>query len=126
MSETSPKPNFAREAEIRAAVVKAFGVKWEEIEGPARWKYIMRARHSYCWLLKQMTQQSPFWIGRMVNRDRTTVMYAIDNVSREMTNYQPELSKAIAFVRVQMMARKKMVKRASRTARQGPSQGVAA
>ena len=65
-------------------VSKKFGVTIEEIKGKKRTKEISRARHVTFYLIRSITDQSFPAIGRLFNKDHTTVLSAINTIESEM------------------------------------------
>ena len=66
------------------AVSEKYGVSKEEIYGTHRTKEIANARHVTIYLLRNLTDMSFPNIGRMFNRDHSTIMNSIDVVERRL------------------------------------------
>ena len=66
------------------AVSEKYGVSKEEIYGTHRTKEIATARHVTIYLLRNLTDMSFPNIGRMFNRDHSTIMNSIDVVERRL------------------------------------------
>ena len=66
------------------AVSEKYGVSKEEIYGTHRTKEIATARHVTIYLLRNLTDMSFPNIGRMFNRDHSTIMKSIDVVERRL------------------------------------------
>ena len=62
--------------EICAEVCRQFKVKKMDLESARRWLEIAQARHAAFALSKHLTSLSYPAIGRMLNRDHTTIMHA--------------------------------------------------
>lgn len=64
--------------QILAEIAQKHGVRISEIRGPRRQRALVLARHEYCVrLYSEMPQLSLPSIGRIINRDHTTVLYAV-------------------------------------------------
>ncbi len=70
---------------IFAAVYNKFGVKREEIVGQRRNKEIVNARHIAVYLVRNITEMSLPNIGKIFNRDHTTIMSSIEIVQKRLT-----------------------------------------
>ena len=66
------------------AVSEKYGVSKEDIYGTHRTKEIATARHVTIYLLRNLTDMSLPNIGRMFNRDHSTIMNSIDVVERRL------------------------------------------
>ncbi len=66
------------------AVSEKYGVSKEDIYGTHRTKEIATARHVTIYLLRNLTDMSFPNIGRMFNRDHSTIMNSIDVVERRL------------------------------------------
>ncbi len=66
------------------AVSEKYGVSKEDIYGTHRTKDIATARHVTIYLLRNLTDMSLPYIGRMFNRDHSTIMNSIDVVERRL------------------------------------------
>lgn len=72
---------------IMAATATAFDVTTADICGPNRRRKYTVPRHTYCWLMHHLTDQSLQQIGQAIGgRDHTTVMHAIDNTADRIQN----------------------------------------
>lgn len=63
--------------DILREVAADHGFKVKQIQSDKRYKSLVRARQDYCWRARNRTQKSLPEIGRVINRDHTTVMHAI-------------------------------------------------
>ena len=70
---------------IFTSVFKKYNVKREDITGNSRTKHIATARHITVYLIKQITDMSLPNIGKIINRDHTTVISSIDVITKRMT-----------------------------------------
>ena len=84
---------------IFSTVFKKYNVGKEDLLGPKRNKDIAFARHICIYLIKEITDMSYPGIGKMFNRDHTTVMASRDLVSKKM------LSDAILAVDIAEMTK---------------------
>lgn len=62
-------------ARVLAEVARGFGVSVEDIRGPSRTTVVATARMCACAVLREATALSFPAIGRLVERDHTTVMH---------------------------------------------------
>jgi len=69
---------------IFTAVYKKYNIKREEIVGNSRTKDIAAARHITVYLIKQITEMSLPNIGKIINRDHTTVISSIEVMEKKM------------------------------------------
>lgn len=69
---------------IFLSVYKKYGFKREELEGSRRTKELANARHITIYLIRQITEMSLPNIGKIFNRDHTTVMASIDLVEKKL------------------------------------------
>ena len=69
---------------IFAAIFKKYGVKREDIVGARRTKEVAFARHVSIYLLRAITDMSFPNIGKIFNRDHSTIMSSIDTVERKL------------------------------------------
>lgn len=67
--------------EVFGLVAAAFRLSRAEMAAAGRARGTTRARQSFAWLASIVTVASPKEIGRMINRERTTVGYAVDVIS---------------------------------------------
>ena len=65
-------------------VSKKYGVSIDEIKGRKRTKEIALSRHISIYLMRRLTDMSTPAIGKIMDRDHTTVMSSIDAVENEM------------------------------------------
>lgn len=65
-----------RPTDVLASVAHSFGVTVDAITGPARTKYVSSVRREACRRLVDLGL-SLSEVGAMLNRDHTTVLYAI-------------------------------------------------
>lgn len=73
----TPPPAYARLPAIMQEVVASHGVNLEHVLGPFRFRPLVRARQEFCWRARVETGIAQHWIARFLNRDRTTISYAI-------------------------------------------------
>lgn len=69
---------------IFAAVYRKYGIKKEELVGIKRNKDIAQARHITIYLIRDITEMSLPNIGKIFDRDHTTIMASIDTVNKKM------------------------------------------
>lgn len=69
---------------IFLAVYKKYGFKKEELVGTKRTKDLAMARHVTIYLIRNITEMSLPNIGRIFDRDHTTVMSSINHITRKL------------------------------------------
>jgi chromosomal replication initiator protein len=69
---------------IFASIFKKYGVKREDIVGTRRTKDVAWARHVSVYLIRTITDMSFPNIGKIFNRDHSTIMSSIDAVERKL------------------------------------------
>lgn len=69
---------------ILEKVAKKYGVTVEDIKGTKRTKEIAWARHISIYLIRRLTEMSLPQIGRLLNRDHTTVINSLKTIEREL------------------------------------------
>ena len=71
---------------IIESVSKVYDIPVEDIKSKKRSKEISMARHISIYVIRKITQMSVTDIGKIFNRDHTTVLASIDVVANEMTS----------------------------------------
>ncbi len=87
---------------IFTAVYKKYGIKKEDVLGERRTKDIAQARHITIYLIHNITEMSFTGIGKMFNRDHTTVMASVNTVDKKRmasTSFAMELDELTKAVR---------------------------
>ena len=69
---------------IFAAVCTKYGVKREDLTGPKRTKEIAFARHSAIFLIRSITDMSLPNIGKIFNRDHSTVLSSVSIIEKRL------------------------------------------
>ena len=69
---------------IFLSVYKKYGFKKDELTGTKRTKELAAARHISVYLIRQITEMSLPNIGKIFNRDHSTIMASIENVENKM------------------------------------------
>ena len=69
---------------VFAAIFKKYSIKQEDIKGTKRNKEIAQARHVAVYILRTVTDMSLPNIGKIFNRDHTTVLSSVENVEKRM------------------------------------------
>ena len=69
---------------IFSAVYRKYGIKKEDIIGERRTKNIAQARHIAIYLIRQITDMSFPGIGRILNRNHTTIISSIETVEKNI------------------------------------------
>ena len=73
---------------IFTAVYKKYGIKKEDILGERRTKDIAQARHIAIYLIRQITDMSFPGIGKILNRNHTTIISSIETVEKKIISSQ--------------------------------------
>ena len=73
---------------IFIAVYKKYGIKKEDIIGERRTKDIAQARHIAIYLIRQITDMSFPGIGKILNRNHTTIISSIETVEKKIISSQ--------------------------------------
>lgn len=73
---------------IFTAVYKRYGIKKEDILGERRTKDIAQARHIAIYLIRNITDMSFPGIGKILNRNHTTIISSIDTVEKKIISSQ--------------------------------------
>lgn len=66
---------------IAEASAAQAGISYRDLVSPCRRARIVRARHVAIYLASEMTPLRPSAIGRLLRRERTSVLYSRDKVS---------------------------------------------
>ena len=69
---------------IFAKTAKKYGVQVSDIKGKKRTNEIAQARHICIYLIRNLTELSYPSIGKLLNRDHSTVMSSIEQVEKKM------------------------------------------
>jgi chromosomal replication initiator protein len=69
---------------IFTAIYKKYNVKKEDIVGARRTKEIAAARHKAIYLVRTITEMSLPNIGKIFNRDHSTIMSSIEAVEKKL------------------------------------------
>ena len=87
---------------IFTAVYKKYGIKKEDILGERRTKDIAQARHIAIYLIRTITDMSFPGIGKILNRNHTTIISSIDTVEKKMmtsSSFSLEIDELIKSVK---------------------------
>lgn len=87
-----------RISEIQRTVAAHFGTTVREMKSARRNRIITRPRQIAMYLSRELTPNSLPAIGRLFNRDHTTVMHAIDTIER-IAKADPSFERHIAHLR---------------------------
>ena len=71
---------------IFAAVFEKYGIKREDLTGQKRTKDIANARHITIYLIRSITDMSLPNIGKLFDRDHSTVLASISNIEKKLIN----------------------------------------
>jgi chromosomal replication initiator protein len=69
---------------VFASVYKKYNIKREEIVSSKRTKEIANARHITVYIIRQITDMSLPNIGKIIERDHSTVISSIETVEKRM------------------------------------------
>ena len=87
---------------IFAAVYKKYNIKREDIVGPKRTKDIANARHITVYIIRQITDMSLPNIGKLIERDHSTVLSSLDTIEKRMVQnpvFRTELEEMIKEIK---------------------------
>ncbi len=84
-----PSGRGATPASILTAVARYFGVKTDDLKGKARNKQIVVPRHLAMYLLREDAHLSTPEVGRLLNRDHTTVLHGMKQVAGDIARDGP-------------------------------------
>jgi chromosomal replication initiator protein len=76
--------------ELIRCTAHAYGVELEELRGPSKKQRFTRPRHVAMYLARRYTQASLHEIGRVLGRDHSTVLYAVEQIERRILE-RPQL-----------------------------------
>ena len=79
-------PTSVTVEKIFGAVYKKYNIKKEEIIGSRRTKEVAAARHIAIYLVRTVTEMSLPNIGKIFNRDHSTVMSSVETVEKRLRN----------------------------------------
>ena len=87
---------------IFAAIEKKYGVSKSELVGKSRVKEVAQARHVAIHLMRTLVEMSQPAIGKLFNRDHTTVISSLDTVDKKMASspaFEAEINTLIKEIR---------------------------
>jgi chromosomal replication initiator protein len=84
-----PSGRGATPMAILTAVARYFGVKTDDLKGKARHKQIVVPRHIAMYLLREDGHMSTPEVGRLLNRDHTTVLHGMKQVAGDIARDGP-------------------------------------
>lgn len=87
---------------IFAAVYKKYNIKREEIVSSKRTKEIANARHITVYIIRQVTDMSLPNIGKIIERDHSTVISSLDSVEKKMAQnpvFRTELEEMVKEIK---------------------------
>jgi chromosomal replication initiator protein len=87
---------------IFASVYKKYNIRREEIVSSKRTKEIANARHITVYVIRQVTDMSLPNIGKIIERDHSTVISSIDTVEKRMAQnpvFRAEIEEMIKEVK---------------------------
>jgi chromosomal replication initiator protein len=84
-----PSGRGATPMSILTAVARYFGVKTDDLKGKARNKQIVVPRHIAMYLLREDGHLSTPEVGRLLNRDHTTVLHGMKQVAGDIARDGP-------------------------------------
>lgn len=67
-------------------VCNIFGVSFDELESPNRSRRLVKARQTLTCLILEYTEMSLSEIGRMMNRDHSTIIHLRDKMTHDLTH----------------------------------------
>ena len=87
---------------VFAAVEKKYGVTKAELVGKSRVKEVAQARHITIHLIRTLTEMSLPAIGKLFNRDHTTVLSSLDTIDKKTASsnlFEAEINNLIKEIR---------------------------
>jgi chromosomal replication initiation ATPase DnaA len=75
-----------RAEQIKARVLERYAYSWQDVSGKARYRDLVFVRHLIMYLLRKKTSMSLNEIGRMFNRDHSSVINAMDCIEKYLFN----------------------------------------
>ncbi len=82
---------------IRDLVAKAYGLTSVELTGKSRRKAVTKPRNLALYLCRRHTEASFASLGRLFNRDHSTVIYGVEQVERAL-KMDPKLTQELGFL----------------------------
>jgi chromosomal replication initiator protein len=83
--------------QIRDLVAQAYGFSIVELTGKSRRKAVSRPRNLALYLCRRHTQASYASLGRLFNRDHSTVIYSVEQIERGLAA-DPRLGQELSFL----------------------------
>ena len=71
-------------SEIIERAADLWEIRPADLLGKSRARHVVRARQAAAWALRECTDLSLVEIGKLLKRDHTTVMYALETIAREI------------------------------------------
>lgn len=87
---------------VFVAVEKKYGVSKAELVGKSRVKEVAQARHVTIHLIRTLTEMSLPAIGKLFNRDHTTVLSSLDTIDKKMASsnlFEAEINNLIKEIK---------------------------
>jgi chromosomal replication initiator protein len=88
--------------DIRRAVCSHYGVSWDEVRSDRRDHKYMIPRHVIAWLAYSMTGATLPGLGRLLNRDHTTILHAVANAAPKRMDRDPEFAATVRMLRAKL------------------------
>ena len=96
--------------EVLAIVARQYGIPIDELPKKGRTQTVARARQDACALLRDTTKMSLPEIGRVFDRDHTTIIHGLRSTVNRLKN-DPEAAKLFAKMRVEVVDTRKKATR---------------
>jgi chromosomal replication initiator protein len=87
---------------IFAAVEKKYGVSKSDLTGKSRVKEVAQARHVTIYLIRTVTEMSLPAIGKLFNRDHSTVISSLDTIDKKTASssaFEAEINNLIKEIK---------------------------
>jgi len=101
-ARSSPRPVVQVDGRIVIArVAEFYNITMRRIVGQGRTKWVVRPRQVAMWICRNVLAMSFPDVGRIFDRDHTTVMQACDRVSHELrsdSKFADELDQVVRFI----------------------------
>lgn len=89
-------PFFLRK--LLEAVASEFRFSVDQLRSQIRKQELVDARHVFCWLARNHSSASYPMIGRMLDRDHSTVMHGVKVINASNGFFQPQIDRIVARI----------------------------
>jgi chromosomal replication initiator protein len=96
------KPGAPTFDEIRDVVCNHYGVSWDQVRSERREHKYMIPRHVISWLAYTMTLATFPLLGRLLDRDHTTILHSIAEAVPKRMDRDPEFATTVRLLRAKL------------------------